>query len=79
MITQFLLKTTLMKNVTNDFINGTGIFSKIKSTELLCSNCGEIIPDHEKYSDMQEMDSIECIDCEMAIRAGDDIDNFMGC
>jgi hypothetical protein len=48
---------------------------------VMCSACGEEIPDHEKYPAMANMsvDEIECISCEMKYRDGCDLDNSMGC
>lgn len=47
---------------------------------VMCSACGEEIPDHEKYTSMTNMDidEIECISCEMKYRDSADMDNFLG-
>ena len=50
---------------------------KLNLVVVLCSSCGEIIPEHEKYQEMAQIDidEIECMDCEMKARDSYDIDN----
>ena len=47
---------------------------------VVCSACNELIPEHEIYPEMLNMDAddIECIDCEMKFRDGADLDMFGG-
>ena len=47
---------------------------------VVCSACGEEIPEHEKYPEMKNMDidEIECMSCEMLARDSADLDNCFG-
>ena len=47
---------------------------------VVCSACGEEMPDHEKHPAMMAMDidDVECIDCEMKFRDSADLDMFGG-
>ena len=53
---------------------------QLNITVVMCSACGEEIPDHEKYPTMVNMDidEIECISCEMKYHDSADIDNCLG-
>jgi DNA-directed RNA polymerase subunit RPC12/RpoP len=49
---------------------------------VVCSACGEEIPEHEKdvsllsQMSISELDDVECIDCEMKYRDSADLDMF---
>jgi hypothetical protein len=47
---------------------------------VVCSACGELIPDHQKFPAMIQMDKddIECMSCEMLARDSADLDNCFG-
>ena len=47
---------------------------------VVCSACNELIPEHEIYPGMLNMDAddVECIDCEIKYRDSADIDMFGG-
>lgn len=51
---------------------------KLNIAVLICSACGELIPEHEKYAGMSlsELSDIECMSCEMKYWDSSDIDNF---